>query len=118
MNKAAAMLEHGASAAEVLKHFLRKGRPPSLQGHWPAKNREPGACAAESRVQRAGCKPSNRTLPLIMRRAEYLGKVWRYSPWTGRLLDAAEQTTERRHFAQLPDVLQGATFSGSLGMRR
>jgi hypothetical protein len=35
-----------------------------------------------------------------------------------RLLDAAEQATERRHFAQLPDVLQGATFSGSLGMTR
>ncbi len=55
MNKAAAMLEHGASAAEVLKHFLRKGRPPSLQGHWPAKNRNPARVplAVASRVQRA-----------------------------------------------------------------
>jgi hypothetical protein len=36
------------------------------------------------------------------------------SSWTRR----SNQATERRHFAQLPEVLQGATFSGSLGMTR
>jgi hypothetical protein len=28
------------------------------------------------------------------------------------------KATERRHFAQLPEVIQSATFSGSVGMRR
>jgi len=31
MSEAAAMLEHGASAAGVLKHFLPKGSPPSCR---------------------------------------------------------------------------------------
>jgi hypothetical protein len=55
-----------------------------------------------------------------LRRGEYLGKARRYLHVPNRLLDAAEQyqATKRRHFAQLPEAIQGATFSGSLGMRR
>jgi hypothetical protein len=46
------------------------------------------------------------------------------SPWAGPIAGRGgailghRSSAERRHFAQLPEVIEDATFSDSLGMRR